>query len=139
MSIIKSFLYIFFFYRTEAAALNETERAAFANFCQVLGRQLVPYMKQCLETLFQHSALSGLYESSFLNVSSLQSLLEPMMPQEKTHEEEKPHHHDETETAKQEKEPGNLVSSEESVPRDESREEGVEKITDTEQENTDLT
>ena len=130
---------MYFLYRTEAAALNETERAAFANFCQVLGRQLVPYMKQCLEALFQHSSLSGLYERSFLNVSSLQSLLEPMMPQEITREEEKPHHDDETETAKQEKEPGNLVPSEESVPRDESREEVVETITDTEQEKADLT
>ncbi|KAL9964893.1 hypothetical protein ACROYT_G028601 [Oculina patagonica] len=134
------------FHRTEAAALNETERATFANFCQVLGRQLVPYMKRCLEALFLHSALNGLYDKSCLDVSSLQLLLEPMMPQETTQEEEKPRPDDEilrpdneTETTNQENEPGNLVLSKESPPRDESREEVPEDITDTEQEKLDLT
>lgn len=132
-------IFYLFFYRTEAAALNETERATFANFCQVLGRQLVPYMNRCLEALFPPSALSGLYGSSSLDVSSLQLLLEPMMPQETTQEEEKPRPDEETEITNQEKEPGNLVLSEESLPRDESREDVPEKITDTGQEKLDLT
>lgn len=126
-----------FFYRTEAAALNETERATLANFCQVLGRQLVPYMSRCLEALFPNSALSGLNCSSSLDVSSLQLLLEPIMPQDATQEEEKPRHDAETETANQEKEPGDLVLSEEIPPQNESQKGVNEKIPDTEQ--SDLT
>lgn len=126
-----------FFYRTEAAALNEIERATLANFCQVLGRQLVPYMSRCLEALFPNSALSGLNCSSSLDVSSLQLLLEPIMPQDTTQEEENPRHDAETETANQEKEAGDLVLNEEIPPQDESRKGVNDKIPDTEQ--SDLT
>lgn len=96
-------------------------------------------MNCCLEALFPHSALSGLYCSSSLDVTSLQSLLEPMMPQETTQEEEKPRQDDETQTANQEKEPGSLVLNEESLPQDEPQEEALEQITDIEQEKLDLT
>ena len=126
-----------FFYRTEAAALNETERATLAHFCQVLGRQLVPYMSRCLEALFPSSALSGWNCSSSLDVSSLQLLLEPFMPQETIQEKDNPRHDAEAETANQEKESGELVLSEEVSPQDESRIDVNEKIPDTEQ--SDLT
>ena len=96
-------------------------------------------MNRCLEALFPHSALSGLYCSSSLDVSSLQSLLEPMMPQETTLEEEKPRQDDKTQTANQEKEPGSFVLNEESLPQDEPQEEVVEKSIDIEQEQLDLT
>lgn len=121
------------FHRTEAAALNETERATLAHFCQVLGRQLVPYISRCLEALFPTSVLRGLNCSSSLDVSSLQLLLEPIMPQETVQEQDNPRHDAETETAQQEKEPGDLVLSEEVPPQDESRIEVNEKIPDIEQ------
>ena len=59
------------------------------------------------------------------------------MPQEPTQKEDNPRHDAETETANQEKEPGDLVLSEEVPPQDESRIEVNEKIPDTEQ--SDLT
>lgn len=85
-------------YRSEAAALNEAERTTFANFCEVLGRQLVPYMNRCLEAIFPSSALTimqGISSSAAgsslrLDVKSLQLLLEPVMPQETTQEEKPP-------------------------------------------------
>lgn len=126
-----------FFYRTEAAALNETERATLGHFCQVLGRQLVPYISRCLEALFPGSALSGLNFSSSLDVSSLQLLLEPIIPQETIQEKHNPRHDAEAESANQEKEPGELVLREEVPPQDESRIDVNEKIPDTEQ--SDLT
>lgn len=86
------------FHRSEAAALNEAERTTFANFCEVLGRQLVPYMNRCLEAIFPSSALTimqGISSSAAgsslrLDVKSLQLLLEPVMPQETTQEEKPP-------------------------------------------------
>ena len=146
----KPFLSYFFFYRAEAAALNETERATFAQFCQVLGRQLIPYMKRCLEAMFPSSVLSDMYGSSSvvadttLDVNSLQLLLEPVMPQETVQEsEQKPHHDDEAETKQEKvKEPTNVVLSDKSLPKDvkdESQEEINEKIPDTEQQNLYLT
>ncbi|XP_058945493.2 conserved oligomeric Golgi complex subunit 8-like [Pocillopora verrucosa] len=84
------------FHRTEATALNETERASFANFCQVLGKQVMPYMKECLEAFFPSSVLTNLYGGSFLDVrldvDALLVLLEPVMPQDSTQEEDKPPH-----------------------------------------------
>lgn len=159
----------FFFYRAEAAALNESERTAFANFCEVLGRQLIPYLNRCLEAIFPSSALSIVQGSSSLtntttfrlDVKSLQLLLEPVMPQDTTQEEEKPHHEkeaetrhvvpqdvgqemekplDETETASnQEKEREVVVSSEESPTEQQLQREIGEKIPETEQEKLDLT
>ena len=108
-----------------------------ANFCRVLGRQLVPYMSRCLEALFPNSAFNGLNYSSSLDVSSLQLLLEPIMPQETIQEEDKPRHDAETETANREKEPGDLVLSEEVPSLNESRIEVNEEIPYTEQ--SDLT
>lgn len=85
------------FHRAEAAALNESERATFANFCQVLGKQLIPYINRCLEAIFPSSALSivqgvpsAASTSLRLDVKRLHVLLEPVMPQESTEEEEKP-------------------------------------------------
>ena len=84
-------------YRAEAAALNESERATFANFCQVLGKQLIPYINRCLEAIFPSSALSVVQggptaasTSLRLDVKRLHVLLEPVMPQESKEEEEKP-------------------------------------------------
>ena len=84
-------------FRAEAAALNESERATFANFCQVLGKQLIPYINRCLEAIFPSSALSivqgvpsAASTSLRLDVKRLHVLLEPVMPQESTEEEEKP-------------------------------------------------
>ena len=93
-------------------------------------------MSRCLEALFPNSALTGLNCSSSLDVSSLQLLLEPIMPQDTTREEEKPRHDAETETANQEK-PGDVVLSEEIPSQDESREGVNEKIPDIEE--SDLT
>lgn len=83
-------------YRAEAAALNESERATFANFCQVLGKQLIPYINRCLEAIFPSSALSVVQggptaasTSLRLDVKRLHVLLDPVMPQESTEEEEK--------------------------------------------------
>ena len=83
-------------YRAEAAALNESERATFANFCQVLGKQLIPYINRCLEAIFPSSALSvvrggptAASTSLRLDVKRLHVLLEPVMPQESTEKEEK--------------------------------------------------
>lgn len=90
-------------------------------------------MSRCLEALFPTSALRGLNCSSSLDVSSLQLLLEPIMPQETVQEQDNPRHDAETETAQQEKEPGDLVLSEEVPPQDESRIEVNEKIPDIEQ------
>ena len=135
--VAKPFVCFTFFYRTEAAALNETERATLAHFCQVLGRQLVPYLSRCLEAFFPTSALRGLNCSSSIDVSSLQLLLEPIMPQETIQEEDNPRNDAETETANQEKEPGDMVLSEEVPPDEESRIEVNEKIPNTEQ--SDLT
>ena len=108
-----------------------------AQFCEVLGRQLVPYMSRCLEALFPKSAFRGLNCSSCLDVSSLQLLLEPIMPQDTIQKEDNPRHDAETETANQEKEPGDLVLSEEVPSQNESRIEVNEKTPDTEQ--SDLT
>ena len=94
-------------------------------------------MSRCLEALFPSSALSGFNCSSSLDVSSLQLLLEPIMPQETIQEKDNPRHDVETETANEEKEPGDLVLSEEVPHQDESRLEVKEKIPDTEQ--SDLT
>ena len=84
-------------FRAEAAALNESERATFANFCQVLGKQLILYINRCLEAIFPSSALSVVQgdpsaasTSLRLDVKRLHVLLEPVMPQESTEEEEKP-------------------------------------------------
>ena len=84
-------------FRAEAAALNESERATFANFCQVLGKQLIPYINRCLEAIFPSSALSivqgvpsATSTSLRLDVKRLHVLLEPVMPKESTEEEEKP-------------------------------------------------
>ena len=84
-------------FRAEAAALNESERATFANFCQVLGKQLIPYINRCLEAIFPSSALSVVQggptaasTSLRLDVKRLHVLLEPVMPQESKEEEEKP-------------------------------------------------
>ena len=83
-------------FRTEATALNETERASFANFCQVLGKQVMPYMKECLEAFFPSSVLTNLCGGSFLDVrldvDALLVLLEPVMPQDSTQEKDKPPH-----------------------------------------------
>ena len=59
------------------------------------------------------------------------------MPQETVQEQDNPRHDAdaETETAQQEKEPGDLVLSEEVPPQDESRIEVNEKIPDIEQPN----
>ena len=97
----------------------------------------MPYMSRCLEALFPSSALSGWNCSSSLDVSSLQLLLEPIMPQETIQEKDNPRHDAEAETANQEKESGELVLSEEVPPQDESRIDVNEKIPDTEQ--SDLT
>ena len=84
-------------FRAEAAALNESERATFANFCRVLGKQLIPYINRCLEAIFPSSALSVVQggptaasTSLRLDVKRLHVLLEPVMPQESKEEEEKP-------------------------------------------------
>lgn len=94
-------------------------------------------MSRCLEALFPNSAFNGLNYSSSLDVSSLQLLLEPIMPQETIQEEDKPRHDAETETANREKEPGDLVLSEEVPSQNESRIEVNEEIPYTEQ--SDLT
>ena len=98
-------------------------------------------MSRCLEALFPNSAFNGLNYSSSLDVSSLQLLLEPIMPQESPQEtiqeEDKPRHDAETETANREKEPGDLVLSEEVPSLNESRIEVNEEIPYTEQ--SDLT
>ena len=59
------------------------------------------------------------------------------MPQETIQEKDNPRHDAEAESANQEKEPGELVLSEEVPPQDESRMDANEKIPDTEQ--SDLT
>lgn len=94
-------------------------------------------MSRCLEALFPNSAFNGLNYSSSLDVSSLQLLLEPIMPQETIQEEDKPRHDAETETANREKEPGDLVLSEEVPSQNKSRIEVNEEIPYTEQ--SDLT
>ena len=94
-------------------------------------------MSRCLEALFPKSAFSGLNCSSSLDVSSLQLLLEPIVPQDTRQEEDNPHHDGKTETANQEKEPGDLVLSEEVPSQNQSRIEVNENIPDTEQ--SDLT
>lgn len=173
LSIIKcailSILAFFFVYRSEAAALNESERTSFANFCEVLGRQLIPYMNRCLEAIFPTSALNVMQGSSSvtagsslrLDVKSLQLLLQPVMPQQPTqeeekpaleketkshlsvsedttHEKEKPRHENEA-ADNQEKEREIAVVSEESPADQESRKEIGENILNTEQQKTDLT
>jgi len=55
------------------------------------------------------------------------------MPQETVQEQDSPRHDADTETAQQEKEPGDLVLSEEVPPQDETRIEVNEKIPDIEQ------
>ena len=159
-------------FRAEAAALNESERATFANFCQVLGKQLIPYINRCLEAIFPSSALSivqgvpsAASTSLRLDVKRLHVLLEPVMPQESTEEEEKPRgkqdvksrssipqdtsgeteqprHENEAERAK-EKEQKNTDQEKEHLTEQsvetESLNDGGEKVSESEQQEPDLT
>lgn len=84
------------FHRTEATVLNEAERASFANFCDVLGKQLIPYINRCLEAIFPSSAFFILRGSTLvggstmlrLEIKSLQTSLEPVMSKDTAREEE---------------------------------------------------
>ena len=157
-------------YRAEAAALNESERATFANFCQVLGKQLIPYINRCLEAIFPSSALSVVQggptaasTSLRLDVKRLHVLLEPVMPQESTEEEEKrrgeqevksrpsipqdttgeteqPRHENEAEREKEQKNTDQEKEhlTEQSVET-ESLNDGGEKVSESEQQEPDLT
>lgn len=77
--------------------LKEAERASFANFCDVLGKQLIPYINRCLEAIFPSSAFCILRGSSLVGgstmlrfeIKSLQTSLEPVMSKD-TAREEKP-------------------------------------------------
>lgn len=157
-------------YRAEAAALDESERATFANFCQVLGKQLIPYINRCLEAIFPSSALSVVQggptaasTSLRLDVKRLHTLLEAVMPQESAEEEEKlrgeqevkshpsipqdtrgeteqPRHENEAEREKEQKnsdlEREHLT---EQHAETESVNDGGEKISESEQQEPDLT
>ena len=157
-------------YRAEAAALNESERATYANFCQVLGKQLIPYINRCLEAIFPSSALSVLQggptaasTSLRLDVKRLHVLLEPVMPQESTEEEEKrrgeqevksrpsipqdttgeteqPRHENEAEREKEQKNTDQEKEhlTEQSVET-ESLNDGGEKVSESEKQEPDLT
>ena len=157
-------------YRAEAAALNESERATFANFCQVLGKQLIPYINRCLEAIFPSSALSvvrggpsAASTSLRLDVKRLHVLLEPVMPQESTEEEEKrrgeqevksrpsipqdttgeteqPRHENEAEREKEQKNTDQEKEhlTEQSVET-ESLNDGGEKVSESEKQEPDLT
>ena len=126
-------------------------------------------MNRCLEAIFPTSAINVMHGSSSatagsslrLDVKSLQLLLQPVMPQETTPEEEKPRHEKETKSRlsvsqnttqerekplhekeavdNQEKEREIAVVNEESPADQESQKEIGEKILDTEQQTTDLT
>ena len=157
-------------YRAEAAALNESERATFANFCQVLGKQLIPYINRCLEAIFPSSALSvvrggptAASTSLRLDVKRLHVLLEPVIPQESTEEEEKrrgeqevksrpsipqdttgeteqPRHENEAEREKEQKNTDQEKEhlTEQSVET-ESLNDGGEKVSESEKQEPDLT
>ena len=126
-------------------------------------------MNRCLEAIFPTSALNVMQGSSSitagsslrLDVKSLQLLLQPVMPQKPTQEEEKPALEKETKsrilesqdttherekslhkneaTDKQEKEREITVVCEESSADQESRKEVGENILNTEQQQTELT
>lgn len=124
-------------FRTEATALNETERASFANFCQVLGKQVMPYMKECLEAFFPSSVLTNLCGGSFLDVrldvDALLVLLEPVMPQDFTQEEDKsPHQKNEAKNSEYDrrKDQENSESNESSLSKVEPNKDVNEKLPD---------
>ena len=112
-------------------------------------------------SVMQGSSSLSASASLRLDVKSLQLLLEPVMPQETTQEEEKPRHEKETETRQvmpqdptqekekslheiegagnQEIERDDTFLNEESPAEHESRHEIGEKISETEQQKPDLT
>ncbi|PFX25056.1 Conserved oligomeric Golgi complex subunit 8 [Stylophora pistillata] len=136
------------FHRAEAAALNETERSSFANFCQVLGKKVIPYMEECLEAFFPSSVLTNLCGGSFLatdmrlDVDTLLVLLEPVMPQDSTQEKEKPPCHDNEAKTREDdriKDQEDSESKEGSPLNEEPNEKVNEKLPDSEQRTQDLT
>ena len=95
------------FNRTEAAVLNEQERATFANFCQVLGRDLVPYINYCIEAIYPKSVLNTVLGTNSLDglpsmpsnnrplrldVKKIVLPLEPVIPQDTKNNESKGDH-----------------------------------------------
>lgn len=136
------------FHRAEAAALNETERSSFANFCQVLGKKVIPYMEECLEAFFPSSVLTNLCGGSFLatdmrlDVDTLLVLLEPVMPQDSTQVKEKPPCHDNEAKTREDdriKDQEDSESKEGSPLNEEPNEKVNEKLPDSEQRTQDLT
>ena len=109
----------------------------------MLGKQLIPYMKRCLEAFFPSQVLTSLYGSSShaadirLDVNSLLVFLEPVMPQDSTQEEDnRPRHNDEAKTKEendQRKDQENMESNEEGLPEEQPEEKVNEKLPDSEQ------
>nr|XP_061819755.1 conserved oligomeric Golgi complex subunit 8 [Nerophis lumbriciformis] len=74
------------FHRAEDSAFSERERELFTHMCRVYARDLLPFINQCLETLFppQQMALvlgvpvSQLHTSERLGRVDLEELLEPL-------------------------------------------------------------
>ncbi|EDO31784.1 predicted protein [Nematostella vectensis] len=82
------------FHRSEAAALNESERALFLNFAKAIVIDLVPFLDRCLAAVFPPSAIDTIVGASPLELNArhqrptgldirrITGPLIPMIPQE---------------------------------------------------------